>query len=127
MEKRLISAVTGNGAVANIVHCIVLIIASGMLASVIYTYKPLYHLLIDDSRWEGVVYLVLVCILIPVYWPSLVYRVIIILMLPFSGLIKKHEYKLIERNRLPPFSIIIAVRNEPASIVITLLSSLVKL
>jgi cellulose synthase/poly-beta-1,6-N-acetylglucosamine synthase-like glycosyltransferase len=127
MDKHTISAITGNSALANFIHAITLIIVAGMLASIIYALKPLYLSLVYENRWEGIVYLIAVCILIPVYWPSLVYRMLIILMLPFPSFIRKFEYNLIEKNKLPPISIVIAVRNEPASVVIPLLRSLVKL
>ena len=127
MNKHTISAITGNSTLANFIHVIILIIVAGMIASIIYAFDPLYLSLVEENRWEGVGYLIIICVLIPVYWPSLVYRMIIILMLPFPFNIRKFEYNLIEKNKLPPISIVIAVRNEPASLVIPLLRSLVTL
>jgi len=124
MDDQTVSAISGNGRLANSVHGAVFIIVAGMVASIIYAYEPLYCSLINNYNWGGVIYLITISALIVAYWPSLIYRMIIILALTVPGIVKKHKYTISTTGVIPPVSIIIAVRNEPASIVIPLIRSL---
>ena len=127
VERGSVKVISGRSKWAIAVHIVAIILATTMFIYIIYSLAPLYRNLIKEREWVAILYLTLACLIIPPYWSSVTYRTLLLLILPFSSKLKCQTFKVLDSKFLMPVSIVIAIRNEPASIVIPLLKSLLKL
>ena len=120
-----INAIGGKPKKGKLHHSAALLLAALMFIYLIYQLQPLFYEFYHDRNWGAFSYLFFASIIIPAYWPYSFYRLILLLTCLVSN--KREDYKtfsIIEEEKLPLVSIIVATRNEPKEIVIKLLESL---
>ena len=122
-----VTAIGGRSKSAAAIHVLALTLAAAMFVYLVCALIPLYSHFVGNKDWGAVLYLVLACLIIPAYWPSVAYRLLLLVMLLFLSRIRYQTFKVLEDENLPPVSIVVAMRNEPAVIVIPLLESLTRL
>ena len=109
------------------VHLATLVATALMLVHYMLTIAPVVREMAQSGAWLAVCYLTFASILITAYWPSAIYRLIITLGTPLSSRMPFVEFAELPGSALPPVSIVVAVRNEPADMVLSLLRSLLDL
>lgn len=122
-----VRAIGGRSKAAGAVHAFALTLAAAMFVYVVSELKPLFLYFSAEHNWAPVLYLLLACLVIPAYWPCVAYR---LLLLATMSLLSKHRGETVDllgETELPPLSIVIATRNEPSSVVIPSLQSLLAL
>jgi cellulose synthase/poly-beta-1,6-N-acetylglucosamine synthase-like glycosyltransferase len=86
---------------------------------------PMFLSFIDNDSWPAVVHLAISSALIPIYWPAALYRFVLLLCTPVAHWLSPGErVKRLPEGDLPPLVVIVATRNEPAELVLSLLKSL---
>lgn len=124
-EGCTITAIGGRSTSGGLVHATALLLAAMMFVYLACKLQPLFNRFIEEKNWGAVSYLVCACLIIPSYWPYAAYRLLLLVMYLFLYRpIRRKTFKILDKRSLPPVSIVIAMRNEPASMVINLIESL---
>ena len=124
-----VKVIRGKSKLATGVHIFAITLAIMLFINMIYSFTPLFAILMAEKKWNAICYLFAACLIIPAYWSSVTYRMILLSMFPFSSKFRSQTFKVLDDKSLAsvPISIVVATRNEPCSIVIPLLELLLKL
>ena len=106
-------------------HGVALAIALTMMGAYWASVRPMFLSFVDNDAWGAVVHLAISSALIPIYWPAALYRLVVLICTPIAHCLSPGErVKRLAEGDLPPLVVVVATRNEPAELVLSLLKSL---